>query len=246
MKLDSKLQPKHFQPGEGKTYRVEADTVDTTAARLAPIPVPTGRRYEHLTQIGLGPLPIYVPYPLASLAKNLPPPLQGSPWGHAFRLAWKLSRGVKSELSVVRRVEDFLLKEGRYRYTTEVGPPDLEPLLAFLFRTHAGYCQQFAGSAALLLRLAGVGERDCRPRRCSRCNSSRRIARRKVRAAPDEERGGRHQHREPQGREERPPRARSGTRNKSRTRPSQRSVHHDRLRIDRAHLRACVQHAASP
>ena len=88
------------RPPEGRSYRVEADTVQTTAARLAAIPVPTGRRYEHLTQIGLGPLPIYVPSPLAKLAKDLPEPLEGTDWGHAFRLAWHLSRGVKSELSV--------------------------------------------------------------------------------------------------------------------------------------------------
>jgi hypothetical protein len=147
------------RPPEGETYWVEADTVEATAARLARIPVPTGRRYEHLTQIGLGPLPIYVPYPLARLAMHLPEPLKGTDWGHAFRLAWHLSAGVKSELAVVRRVEDYLLQGGRYRYTTDVGSPGLEPLLEFLFHTHAGYCQHFAGAAALLLRVAGVPTR---------------------------------------------------------------------------------------
>jgi hypothetical protein len=147
------------RPKEGEGYRVEADALQTTAARLARIPVPTGRRYEHLTQIGLGPLPIYVPSPLAKLAKDLPEPLRGTDWGHVFRLAWHLSRGVKSELTVVRHVEDYLLRGGRFRYTTEVGAPGQEPLLEFLFHTHAGYCQHFAGAAALLLRIAGVPTR---------------------------------------------------------------------------------------
>jgi hypothetical protein len=146
-------------PDEGHTYRVEAAVVHTTAARLARIPVPTGRRYQALTQIGLGAPPVEIPYPLARLATNLPPVLQGTDWGHVFRLAWRLSKGVKSELAVVRRVENFLLGGGRFRYTTEVGNPGPEPLNEFLFHTHAGYCQHFAGAAALLLRVAGVPTR---------------------------------------------------------------------------------------
>ena len=146
-------------PSEGDTYRVEADTVDVGAARLARIPLPTGRRYQALTQIGLGPPPRYVPYPLAELAKNLPGPLQGTDWGRLFRLSYHLSHGVDTELAVVRRVENYLLHEGRFHYTTDVGPPGIEPLMDFLFETHRGYCQHFAGAAALILRIAGVPSR---------------------------------------------------------------------------------------
>jgi len=147
------------RPAEGQIYRVEADTVHTTPARLAGIPVPSGRRYQTLTQIGLGPLPVYVPFPLAKLAKHIPPPLVGTDWARLFRLSWHLSAGVKSELGVVRQVENYLLRGGRFRYTTDVGEPSYEPLLEFLFHTHAGYCQHFAGAAALLLRIAGVPTR---------------------------------------------------------------------------------------
>jgi hypothetical protein len=147
------------RPGEGHTYRVEADVVHASAARLARIPVPTGRRYQRLTEIGLGAPPRYVPYPLARLATRLPRPLRGTNWGRLFRLSWHLSRGVKTELEVVHHVESYLLQGNRYRYTTEVGKPGIEPLLEFLFETHAGYCQQFAGTAALLLRIAGVPSR---------------------------------------------------------------------------------------
>jgi hypothetical protein len=146
-------------PHEGEIYRVEAETVHTSTARLARIPVPTGRRYEPLTQIGLGPPPSSIPYPLARLARNLPPVLEGTDWGRLFHLDWRLSRGVDTELAIVRRVENYLLQEGRYHYITDVGAPGLEPLLEFLFQTHAGYCQHFAGAAALLLRVAGVPTR---------------------------------------------------------------------------------------
>jgi hypothetical protein len=147
------------RPGEGDTYRVEADTVHATKARLAGITVPVGRRYQTLTQIGLGPLPVYVPFPLAKLAHHIPPPLQGTDWARLFKLSAHLSAGVTSEVGVVRRVEDYLLRGGRYRYTTEVPNAGLEPLLEFLFQTHAGYCQHFAGAAALVLRIAGVPTR---------------------------------------------------------------------------------------
>ncbi|HEX4753972.1 MAG TPA: transglutaminase-like domain-containing protein [Solirubrobacterales bacterium] len=147
------------RPQEGEGYRVEADTVHASAARLQGIQVPTGRRYETLTQIGLGPLPAHIPFPLARLAGHIPPPLQGTDWARLFGLAARLSAGVKSELGVVRHVEDYLLRGGRFRYTTDVGVPSVEPLLEFLFHTHAGYCQHFAGAAALLLRVAGVPTR---------------------------------------------------------------------------------------
>jgi protein-glutamine gamma-glutamyltransferase len=147
------------KPEEGDTYRVEADTVHVSEARLARIQVPRGRRYEYLTQIGLGPLPNYIPYPLTRLANHMPPPLVGTDWGRLFRLAARLSHGEGSELGVVRRIEDYLQRGGRFHYTTDVGAPSFEPLLEFLFHTHAGYCQHFAGAAALLLRVSGVPSR---------------------------------------------------------------------------------------
>jgi hypothetical protein len=146
-------------PGEGFKYRVTADTVNVGTPRLARVPLPTGRRYQALTQIGLGPPPRYVPYPLSELAKDMPLPLQGTDWGRLFRLSYHLSHGVDTELAVVRRVENYLLNESRFHYTTDVPPPGVEPLLDFLFRTHEGYCQHFAGAAALLLRVAGVPTR---------------------------------------------------------------------------------------
>jgi hypothetical protein len=146
-------------PEEGTTYTVEADTVHASAARLARIPVPTGRRYQPLTQIGLGRPPKIIPYPLDRLAVHLPPVLQGTDWGHLFRLSLHLAKGETTELAIVHHVENYLLGGDRFHYTTDVGRPGPEPLLRFLFHTHAGYCQHFAGAAALLLRVAGVPSR---------------------------------------------------------------------------------------
>jgi transglutaminase-like putative cysteine protease len=147
------------RPEEGDTYRVKATAVHANSFQLREIPVPKGRRYQSLTQVGLGPAPKFIPYPLARLATDMPKPLRGTDWARLFRLSWHLSAHVESELTVVRRVEDYLLRQERFRYTTDVGTPGNEPLLEFLFHTHAGYCQHFAGAAALLLRVAGIPTR---------------------------------------------------------------------------------------
>nr|WP_157260808.1 transglutaminase-like domain-containing protein [Patulibacter minatonensis] len=96
---------------------------------------------------------------LAESADSLPPAIAATDWGRTIRLARTLSVGAKNQLEVVRRVQDYLLGGDRYRYTTDVPEPGRQPLFDFLFRDHAGYCQQFAGSAALLLRMAGVPTR---------------------------------------------------------------------------------------
>jgi hypothetical protein len=74
-------------------------------------------------------------------------------------LARQLARGARTEWEIVTRVERYLLGGGRFRYTTNVPAPGPQPLVDFLLRTHAGYCQHFAGAAALLLRLAGIPTR---------------------------------------------------------------------------------------
>ena len=56
-------------------------------------------------------------------------------------------------------MQRYLVDGHRFRYTTDVPPPGEVPLVDFLLRSHAGYCQHFAGAAALLLRMAGVPSR---------------------------------------------------------------------------------------
>jgi transglutaminase-like putative cysteine protease len=59
---------------------------------------------------------------------------------------------------VTLRVESYL----RTAYQYDLAPPGSRlgsPYAAFLFDTHAGYCQHFAGAMALLLRLNGIPAR---------------------------------------------------------------------------------------
>jgi transglutaminase-like putative cysteine protease len=144
-------------PSPGDTYTVSSEVVHATAAELASVKIPTSDIYDPYTR--------FWPRrsrpgerPATSLAHRLNGWLAQSPWGDAIQLAARLSEGTDSELEVVRRVEDYLTG-GHFRYTTDVKEAGEDPILDFLFKSRAGYCQHFAGAAAMLLRLAGVPTR---------------------------------------------------------------------------------------
>jgi hypothetical protein len=144
-------------PAKGETYTVTSEVVQATADELAKVRIPTSDVYDQYTR--------FWPRrsrpgerPVTRLADHLNGWLRQSPWGDAIVLARRLSQGTDSELEVVRRVADYLTS-GHFRYTTDVAEPGADPLMDFLFKTRAGYCQHFAGAAALLLRLAGVPTR---------------------------------------------------------------------------------------
>jgi hypothetical protein len=137
-------------PEDGYTYSVTSQVVNATAEELETVEVPRRGSFDHVTQLW--------PQRFYRSGDRLPEWIDHSPWGDALRLSQQLAEGTDSQLEIVRRVEDYL-KSGRFRYTTDVDIPGEDPLLEFLFETHEGYCQHFAGAAALLLRLAGVPTR---------------------------------------------------------------------------------------
>ena len=82
--------------------------------------------------------------------------VRDSAYARAYRLARRLRASASTPYDFVRRVQAHL--RGGYGYTeTPVG--GRIPLDAFLFREKAGYCQQFSGAMALLLRMGGVPAR---------------------------------------------------------------------------------------
>ncbi|HEV7495488.1 transglutaminaseTgpA domain-containing protein [Baekduia sp.] len=84
--------------------------------------------------------------------------LSASPYAREYALAQELSGATTDPYDYVRKVIARVQRDARY---TEAPPSPgrLEPLDAFLFRDHAGYCQYFAGATALLLRMGGVPAR---------------------------------------------------------------------------------------
>jgi hypothetical protein len=82
--------------------------------------------------------------------------IQGSPYAQAYSLAVRLARASATPYAYIERVVAYL--KDNFFYDTVVAPAKY-PLETFLFNTHTGYCQQFAGAAALLLRMAGIPSR---------------------------------------------------------------------------------------
>ena len=95
--------------------------------------------------------------PTATVAEQGDRVLAHSPYARTYALARRLADGAANPYDFARRVNDYL-NTGRYVYS-EDPPKRAVPLDAFLFRDYRGYCQQFSGAMALLLRMGGVPAR---------------------------------------------------------------------------------------
>jgi hypothetical protein len=82
--------------------------------------------------------------------------LRRSPYARVYRLARALAVGQPTAYDVVESVQAYL--RSSYRYS-ESSPQRGYPLRAFLFRDRIGYCQQFSGAMALMLRMVGIPTR---------------------------------------------------------------------------------------
>jgi protein-glutamine gamma-glutamyltransferase len=82
--------------------------------------------------------------------------IRASAYGPAYVLARRLALASGTPYAFARSVERFLSHGFTYTQNPPVRP---YPLESFLFRDKRGYCQQFAGAMALLLRMGGVPAR---------------------------------------------------------------------------------------
>jgi transglutaminase-like putative cysteine protease len=82
--------------------------------------------------------------------------LGDSAYAKTYALARRLTAGAPTVYDAVDRVQDHL----RTQYTYSERPPtQAYPLEAFLFEDEIGYCQQFSGAMALMLRMSGIPAR---------------------------------------------------------------------------------------
>jgi transglutaminase-like putative cysteine protease len=82
--------------------------------------------------------------------------IEHSPYARAYALARRVERSSATPYAFARSIQR-LLAHG-YKYN-EDPPVSRYPLESFLFTSKLGYCQQFAGAMALLLRMGGVPAR---------------------------------------------------------------------------------------
>lgn len=82
---------------------------------------------------------------------------QHSPYARMYRLAKSMAAKSATAYDMAVRVERYL---NTTRFAYDERPPVRKyPLEAFLFQDHRGYCQQFSGAMALMLRMVGIPAR---------------------------------------------------------------------------------------
>ncbi|MEA2246555.1 MAG: protein-glutamine gamma-glutamyltransferase, partial [Solirubrobacteraceae bacterium] len=84
------------------------------------------------------------------------PVLRASPYARMYALAQSLKARSATPIEYVQAVLQRVQDGATY---SESPPPSSVPLVDFLFRSRQGYCQQFSGAMALLLRMGGVPAR---------------------------------------------------------------------------------------
>ncbi len=162
------------QLGPGDSYRVKVYAVPQNPPHLAQAgfdyPVAQLRHYLTVSYPVASDIPQEIVSPLfgsggapqnISDVVNYPTgasAIEASPYKRAHALAQALARQSATPYAFVENVLRYLRSEDGFVYNenTSLGS---YPLLNFLFRTRAGYCQHFAGAMALLLRMGGVPAR---------------------------------------------------------------------------------------
>jgi protein-glutamine gamma-glutamyltransferase len=124
-------------PGESVTDELAGGTVDALPTRES-IFVPL--RYSDEPDLGLR----------ADRA------LRGSPYAPMYERALELTKDAPTSYDAVKSVERWL--QGNFTYSEHVPTHDV-PLMGFLDEDKRGYCQQFSGTMALMLRMAGIPAR---------------------------------------------------------------------------------------
>ena len=160
--------------GPGTTYEVSTYSPRPSGTQLAH----AGRRYPvgalntYLTlafpqvgvPAGVTPQVTFPPFHAASpplmsepsFAQNATKYVTSSPYAAAYELARRLAARAATPFAFVTSVERYLA----HGYTYNENPPvSTYPLVSFLFSKKTGYCQQFSGTMALLLRMGGVPAR---------------------------------------------------------------------------------------
>jgi hypothetical protein len=82
--------------------------------------------------------------------------LRQSPYAPMYEQALQLTRDAPNSYDAVKNVEQWL--QDNFTYSEHVPSHDV-PLMAFLEDDKRGYCQQFSGTMALMLRMAGIPAR---------------------------------------------------------------------------------------
>lgn len=144
-----RASPRKYPESMVDYMRFELPSADQSG--LEPPDFSDGNRVESFTDHTIAPPLANEPFSAADEER-----IRSSPYGRMFRLSRRLAAGQATTYDIVKTIERHLQRE--YEYSEE--PPTRKyPLPAFLFRDRIGYCQQFSGAMALMLRMNGIPAR---------------------------------------------------------------------------------------
>jgi transglutaminase-like putative cysteine protease len=148
---------------KGDSYLVRSYAPDPTAAEMRAADPDYSARLARFTAIELpdrvgaaGERVVTLRRPGRSAGPDPARVFRASPYRRTYRLASELTSGQPTPYDAVKAVENHL--HDNYEYS-ETPPERTYPLAAFLFVDRAGYCQQFSGAMALMLRMVGIPAR---------------------------------------------------------------------------------------
>lgn len=136
-----------------RRYPEALETYTQVSIPFVPAPLGTSQAIEPLT-----PASYQVPLWGSAAGGSAPAAaaLADSRYRETAQLASRLTAGKRSAYGAVVAVQDHLRRSYRY---DESPPVRTLPIPAFLFRDRIGYCQQFSGAMALMLRMSGIPAR---------------------------------------------------------------------------------------
>jgi transglutaminase-like putative cysteine protease len=159
---------------EGATYTVKTYAPNPTPAQMRGAPDGLSNALIQYTAISLpglrtttldptevvGPTQVFVPLWGSTGGYGDPGAprreLADSVYGDMYRIAARITTGAPTMYDAVQGIERYLDRNFTY---SEKPRSARYPLNAFLFRDKFGYCQQFSGAMALMLRMAGIPSR---------------------------------------------------------------------------------------
>jgi protein-glutamine gamma-glutamyltransferase len=146
-------------PGNSYTALVYDPKPSTDEMQAAGTDYPAeAGRYVSFTLSGGpgGPISVEVPFWGRSGPASISDKVASGPYEQMYSLARRLALGAATPYDAAQRIELYLREHYVYRQDVPNRP---YPLPAFLSVDRAGYCQQFSGTMALMLRMLGIPSR---------------------------------------------------------------------------------------
>jgi hypothetical protein len=157
---DAVWQMSHeLRPGNSYTALIYDPQPSASVMRSVGTTYPSAARYYTSFSLSGGPggtRSVEAPLWSDSGPPSIGEQVGGTPYQAMYSLATRLGTGARNPYQAVHRIQDYLRLNYAYRQNV---PDHPDPLPAFLSQDRAGYCQQFSGAMALMLRMLGIPSR---------------------------------------------------------------------------------------